>query len=121
MKLVYRIVIHFALLVSHLFHGAMFIPLLLGATVVAAVPTNVERDASSAIAVSGKVPQTAGAAILSPFVSFSIEFSSFPDFAGNSSLPNKFSKNLLDNLGKLQGGKPHIRVGGNTQYVKLET
>jgi hypothetical protein len=95
----------------------MFLDLLLGATIVAAARTNVERDASTVIAVSGRVPQTAGAAILNPFVSFSIEFSSFPDFAGNSSLPNKFSKSLLDNLGKLQGGKPHIRVGGNTQYV----
>jgi hypothetical protein len=95
----------------------MFIHLLLGATVVTAVPANVERDASSAVTVSGRVPPTAGDAILSPFVAFSIEFSSFPDFAGNISTPNKFSKNLLDNLGKLQGGKPHIRVGGNTQYV----
>ncbi|KAJ5766551.1 uncharacterized protein N7511_004167 [Penicillium nucicola] len=97
----------------------MLIPLLLGATIVAAVPAVVEREASAVIAVSGHVPQSAGAAILNPFVAFSIEFSSFPDFAGNSSQPNKFSQNLLDNLGKLQGGKPHIRVGGNTQDLAL--
>ncbi|KAL7620362.1 hypothetical protein AAE478_009357 [Parahypoxylon ruwenzoriense] len=35
------------------------------------------------------------------FVSYSIEFSSFPDFA--------------DNLGSFAGVKPYIRVGGNTQ------
>ncbi|KAI0810148.1 glycoside hydrolase family 79 protein [Xylaria sp. FL0064] len=52
---------------------------------------------------------------LEGFVSFSIEFSSFPDFAGNVSNPNKFSNNLLDNLGYLIGTKPYIRVGGNTQ------
>ncbi|KAI1424519.1 glycoside hydrolase family 79 protein [Xylaria sp. FL1777] len=52
---------------------------------------------------------------LEGFVSFSIEFSSFPDFAGNASNPNKFSNNLLSNLGYLIGTKPYIRVGGNTQ------
>ncbi|KAI1431121.1 glycoside hydrolase family 79 protein [Xylaria sp. CBS 124048] len=52
---------------------------------------------------------------LDGFVSFSIEFSSFPDFAGNQSQPNEFSNNLLENLGSLTGQKPYIRVGGNTQ------
>ncbi|KAI0473697.1 glycoside hydrolase family 79 protein [Xylariaceae sp. FL0804] len=52
---------------------------------------------------------------LEGFVSFSIEFSSFPDFAGNSSYPNELSNNLLDNIGYLTGTKPYIRVGGNTQ------
>ncbi|KAH9892973.1 glycoside hydrolase family 79 protein [Xylariomycetidae sp. FL2044] len=52
---------------------------------------------------------------LDGFVSFSIEFSSFPDFAGNTSNPNSFSNNLLDNIGYLTGTKPYIRVGGNTQ------
>lgn len=49
------------------------------------------------------------------FVSYSIEFSSFPDFAGNKSQPNEFSYNLLKNLKSLQGSFPYIRVGGNTQ------
>ncbi|PWI75668.1 Glycoside hydrolase, catalytic core [Purpureocillium lilacinum] len=53
------------------------------------------------------------------FVSFSIEFSSFPDFAGNKSHPNEFSYNLLNNLGKLSGTKPYVRVGGNTQDYAL--
>jgi hypothetical protein len=52
---------------------------------------------------------------LQPFVSYSIEFSSFPDFAGNLSHPNTFSNNLLDNLASFTGIKPLIRVGGNTQ------
>ncbi|KAJ2970373.1 hypothetical protein NUW58_g9720 [Xylaria curta] len=34
---------------------------------------------------------------------------------GNLSNPNKFSNNLLNNLGYLTGTKPYIRVGGNTQ------
>ncbi|KAI1774726.1 glycoside hydrolase family 79 protein [Hypoxylon cercidicola] len=52
---------------------------------------------------------------LGGFISYSIEFSSFPDFAGNTSNPNNFSNNLLENLGSLAGIKPYIRVGGNTQ------
>ncbi|KAK3388162.1 hypothetical protein B0T20DRAFT_110755 [Sordaria brevicollis] len=53
------------------------------------------------------------------YVSYSIEFSSFPDFAGNNSRPNTFSENLLDNLGNIIGTKPYIRVGGNTQDYAL--
>ncbi|TQS33127.1 hypothetical protein Golomagni_06538, partial [Golovinomyces magnicellulatus] len=53
------------------------------------------------------------------FVSHSIEFSSFPEFAGNASHPNVFSYNLLKNLGKLMGSNPYIRVGGNTQDYAL--
>ena len=48
-----------------------------------AVPATAESGVS-VISVSGQVSQAAGAAVLSPFVSFSIEFSSFPDFAGTS-------------------------------------
>lgn len=68
----------------------------------------------SALAVPGTAPANAGVP-LDSFVSYSIEFSSFPDFAGNETVPNTFSNNLLNNLGALQGTKPHIRVGGNTQ------
>lgn len=61
----------------------MIVSLLLGAVAVAAVPTVVARDSSSSpVAVSSTVPDTAGAAILHPFVSYSIEFAFFPDFAG---------------------------------------
>ncbi|KAK6860103.1 glycoside hydrolase family 79 protein [Apiospora arundinis] len=52
---------------------------------------------------------------LDGFISYSIEFASFPEFAGNKSSPNQFSDNLLNNIGYLQGDKPYIRVGGNTQ------
>lgn len=57
--------------------------------------------------------------VLPSFVSFSIEFVFFPDFAGNSSAPNTFSLNLLSNLGSIQGSNPIIRVGGNTQDYAL--
>ncbi|KAJ5538578.1 hypothetical protein N7494_008057 [Penicillium frequentans] len=97
----------------------MFVSLLFGAAVVAASPTTVARDSPSAVTISQNAPKDAGAAILHPFVSFSIEFASFPDFAGNLSLPNKFSNQLLDNLADLQGFKPYIRVGGNTQDFAL--
>lgn len=65
----------------------MLVSLLIGATIVAAVPTAVERDVSPSIQVSKNAPDSAGAAVLHPFVSFSIEFSSFPDFAGISHCP----------------------------------
>lgn len=47
--------------------------------------------------------------------SFSIEFSYFPDFAGNKSHPNEFSKTLLGNLKDITGIAPVVRVGGTTQ------
>ena len=69
------------------------------------------------------------------FLSYSVEFAFFPDFAGellvlksmkchltekgNLSRPNEFSNNLLDNLAHLQGTKPYVRVGGNTQDKSL--
>lgn len=39
--------------------------------------------------------------------------------SGNSSSPNTFSDNLLNNLANFQGTKPYIRVGGNTQDYAL--
>jgi hypothetical protein len=71
------------------------------------------------------------------YVSYSIEFASFPDFAGgcpalqlslmepplnlpgNTSHPNTFSDTLLDNIAHISGRKPYIRVGGNTQDYAL--
>ena len=47
--------------------------------------------------------------------SFSIEFSSLVDYAGNTSHPNEFSLNLLSNLRDVTGTFPRIRVGGTTQ------
>ncbi|GCB18100.1 beta-glucuronidase [Aspergillus awamori] len=41
------------------------------------------------------------------------------EITGNLSHPNLFSNQLLDNLAELQGAKPYIRVGGNTQDFAL--
>ncbi|KAJ6131215.1 hypothetical protein N7523_001675 [Penicillium sp. IBT 18751x] len=49
------------------------------------------------------------------FQSFSIEFAFFPDYAGNHSHPNQFSKTLLGNFQKITGVLPQVRVGGTTQ------
>ncbi|KAK1965195.1 beta-glucuronidase [Colletotrichum sublineola] len=74
---------------------------------------------------AGDMPPTAipgpekASAVFDAFVSYSIEFAFFPDFAGNTSAPNTFSDNLLANLGGLQGVRPYIRVGGNTQDYAL--
>ena len=47
--------------------------------------------------------------------SFSIESSTFVDYAGNASHPNEFSRALLANLKDTTGIFPRIRVGGTTQ------
>ncbi|KAL1961879.1 hypothetical protein VTN77DRAFT_959 [Rasamsonia byssochlamydoides] len=88
------------------------------ATAAAAAISHNIRD-SSPIAVSESVPASAGDPVLPPFVSFSIEFAFFPDYAGNKSHPNLFSNQLLDNIAEIQGVKPYIRVGGNTQDYAL--
>lgn len=80
------------------------------------IPTHPYDDSLTydiAISVPGKAPFRAGVPLES-FVSFSIEFASFPDYAGNLTSPNTYSNNLLNNLGALEGSKPMIRVGGNT-------
>jgi len=100
-------------------------------------------NAAGLVAVRYTVDQSVAANAGEPydgFVSYSIEFSSFPDFAGkttschracgcvtrsdaavlgNNSSPNTFSNNLLENIGNLIGTKPYIRVGGNTQDYAL--
>ncbi|OCK80416.1 glycoside hydrolase family 79 protein [Lepidopterella palustris CBS 459.81] len=72
----------------------------------------------NAISVSA-TPSNSGGAIPESFVSYSIEFAFFPDFAGNSSQPNDFSNNLLESVREYMGTKPYIRVGGNTQDYAL--
>ncbi|KAK0632798.1 hypothetical protein B0T14DRAFT_419604 [Immersiella caudata] len=57
--------------------------------------------------------------VLDSFMSYSIEFSSFPDFAGNLSSPNRYSDVLLQNIADIIGSKPYVRVGGNTQDYAL--
>ncbi|KAK2594667.1 hypothetical protein QQS21_007643 [Conoideocrella luteorostrata] len=63
-------------------------------------------------------PNTSGQPFDS-FVSYSIELSSFPDFAGNLSHPNQFSYNLIQSLHSIGGSSPIFRVGGNTQDFAL--
>ncbi len=60
---------------------------------------------------AGVAGAVANEPLLDAFVSYSIELSSFPDFAGNMSAPNTFTDTLLGNLGDLMGTKPYIRVG----------
>ena len=60
-------------------------------------------------------PSNASGPLTQSFVSYSIEFAFFPDYAGNASYPNDFSNNLLESISAFSGTKPYIRVGGNTQ------
>jgi hypothetical protein len=72
-------------------------------------------DSSSTSAkIPSKAPHGAGVP-LDHFVSFSVEFSYFPDYAGNLTHPNTFSNNLLNNIASLSGSKPYVRVGGSSQ------
>src|ERR1700712_2683465 len=73
----------------------------------------------SYISLSKSPPPDASTPVAPAFVSFSIEWAFFPDYAGNRSHPNVYSDNLLNNIAAYQGVKPYIRVGGNTQYVLI--
>lgn len=77
-----------------------------------------EGRVATAITLDPTPGDSAGPVLPEAFISYAFEFSSFPDFAGNStSGPNLFSNNLLNNIGNITGTKPYIRVGGNTQYA----
>ncbi|KAL3488040.1 hypothetical protein BJX62DRAFT_240405 [Aspergillus germanicus] len=65
--------------------------------------------------VSAVPPANISEPIGEAFVSFSVEFSWFPEYAGNKSNPNEFSNNLLANFERFTGHRPYVRVGGNTQ------
>ena len=93
-------------------------------------PTNV-----TTISVPDTAPQSDYLGVQEAFVSFAIEFFFFPDYAGmsplgkyelsvlimvgNSSSPNIFSDNLLNNLGNISGTKPYVRVGGNSADLAI--
>ncbi|MCJ1471762.1 hypothetical protein MMC13_000402 [Lambiella insularis] len=81
--------------------------------------TSLARSYVQPVTVSATPLVNASAPIPEAFVSFSIELAFFPDFAGNVSVPNSYSNNLLNSLGNLTGTKPFIRVGGNTQDYAL--
>ncbi|KAK3676006.1 hypothetical protein LTR78_004198 [Recurvomyces mirabilis] len=85
--------------------------LLSAASVASAWPA---QKPSTTVSIPNNAPAGAGVP-LENFVSFSIEFSYFPDYAGNTSNPNTFSSNLLENIKTYSGSKPYIRVGGSSQ------
>ena len=70
---------------------------------------------SQSVFVPSSPPAGASAPIPEAFVSLSVEFGSFPTYAGNKTAPNQLTGNLLDNIAKYQGTRPYIRVGGTTQ------
>lgn len=92
---------------------AVALPLVVSTKAVSQPPGG-QPHGRPAVSVRGSPPSGAGIPF-EAFVSYSIEFSSFVDYAGNTSNPNIFSDNLLNNIGQLAGTKPYIRVGGNTQ------
>nr|AQW38601.1 beta-glucuronidase [Talaromyces pinophilus] len=49
------------------------------------------------------------------YQSFSIEFCYMADYAGNNTNPNKFSRQVVQNLYDISGTYPIFRVGGSTQ------
>lgn len=65
-------------------------------------------------------PQESTPVVPNDLQAFSIEFAFFPDYAGNKSHPNEFSKNLLENFKSITGVQPIVRVGGTSQYVQSQ-
>ena len=73
-----------------------------------------QAAATNVITISSTPPTHANRP-LEHFLSYSIELSSFVDYAGNLSQPNSYSDNLLQNIAAYAGSKPLVRVGGATQ------
>jgi hypothetical protein len=70
---------------------------------------------SQSIQIPQNPPRGASIPVSEAFVSLSVEFGSFPTYAGNKASPNVLTSNLLDNIAAYQGTRPYIRVGGITQ------
>jgi hypothetical protein len=64
--------------------------------------------------VPGSVPPDASKVVPHDFPSLGFEVTSFADYAGNSSHPNIFSKNLINALQSKLGTSINIRVGGTS-------
>ncbi|EQB45829.1 hypothetical protein CGLO_15245 [Colletotrichum gloeosporioides Cg-14] len=82
------------------------------------VALGLTNSASGAIwfTAPANIPQGSGIVVSPSFVSYSIELSYLPDCAGNKSVPNTFSENLLEKFRKFSGDdRPTIRVGGSSQ------
>ncbi|KAF3021966.1 hypothetical protein E8E14_010185 [Neopestalotiopsis sp. 37M] len=65
--------------------------------------------------VSSTAPANISGPVAKAFLSYSIEFAWFAEYSGNLSHPNTFTSHLLNNFNDVQGHKPYLRVGGNTQ------
>ncbi|ETS83220.1 hypothetical protein PFICI_05096 [Pestalotiopsis fici W106-1] len=65
--------------------------------------------------VSSSPPANISGPVAKAFLSYSIEFAWFAEYSGNLSHPNTFTNHLLNNFNDVQGHKPYLRVGGNTQ------
>ncbi|KAF3076225.1 Beta-glucuronidase [Trichoderma lentiforme] len=66
------------------------------------------------VAAPGTVPPGASQIVDHAFASFSFPAHWLPDFAGNNSHPNLFSRDILDLLYSKTGKHPYIRVGGTS-------
>ncbi|UKZ93201.1 uncharacterized protein TrAFT101_008122 [Trichoderma asperellum] len=66
------------------------------------------------VAAPGTVPSGASQIVDHAFASFSFPAHWLPDFAGNNTHPNLFSRDILDLLYRKTGKHPYIRVGGTS-------
>lgn len=72
----------------------------------------------SPIPVQESVPEEAGAAVLQPFVSYSIEFAFFPDYAGSyPCVPGDITLGLL--LNSAVQGTNRIRITSRTSCWRI--
>ncbi|KAI9746230.1 MAG: hypothetical protein M1818_000911 [Claussenomyces sp. TS43310] len=66
------------------------------------------------IPVPTSVPSDASQAVDHSFLGFGVETASWPDYAGNLTSPNLFSRNLVESLTNKTGKGTIIRVGGTS-------
>ncbi|KAH8826841.1 glycoside hydrolase family 79 protein [Flagelloscypha sp. PMI_526] len=93
-----------------MYHSRLFVVILLSWS----IPSSHAQTPSVNVNVSVPTSPPDGAPSIRPnLLSFSIEQDRWLDWIGQGT-PNQFFYNTLDNLAKLTGTPPHIRIGANT-------
>ncbi|OJD30256.1 glycoside hydrolase family 79 protein [Diplodia corticola] len=84
-------------------------------TATAAPAPNSSSDSASTIQWSLNPSASDATAVDKGYIGFGIEMTSFPDYAGVGSTPNRLSTYLFSQISTRTGGAPlHIRVGGTS-------
>lgn len=90
----------------------MFWPSVL--TLAVSVLMNVSNTIALTVFAPASVPSDASSTVSHSFQSWACAVHSWPDYAGNHTSPNVFSRTLLGIIANKTGSPPHFRVGGTS-------